>query len=175
MHQVLLLGAMVAAVSTTSVGQRLPRIETRAFDGRQLVLPESATGSITLVGLGYKRESQDDLSSWLLQFGKEYRPEDGFRAYEIPMMGKRIPGVLRGIINTAMRNVIPRDKRRWFAPYYGDIDAYSRQLGITDREKVHMLLLDRTGAVRWRTSGRADSSRLSELRSEITRLLAKEN
>jgi hypothetical protein len=174
MHLILLLVAVLTTPSDANVGPGLPRLEAKAFDGRPLVLPDSAAGSITLVGLGYKRESQDDLSSWLLQFGKEYRPEDGFRAYEIPMMGKRIPGVLRGIINTAMRNVIPRDKRRWFAPYYGDIDDYSRQLAITDREKVHMLLLDRAGTVRWQTAGRADSSRLAELRSEITRLLAEE-
>lgn len=174
MKRALLTIVVVSAVCSGAVGTRLPRLEAKAFDGSTLVLPDSGLGSITLVGLGYKRELQDDLSSWLLRFGREYRPENGFRGYEIPMMGRRIPGVLRGVINAAMRNVIPKDKRRWFAPYYGDIDAYSRQLGITDREKVHMLLLDRSGVVRWQAAGRADSTRFAALKTEIARLSAEE-
>ncbi len=168
----LMLALAATAVAASAVGERLPRLEAGTLDGRRLVLPDSAEGNITLLGLGYKRESQDDLNSWLVPFRQEYPLAKGFRAYEIPMMGRRIPGLLRGIINMAMRNATPKENRRWVAPYYGDIDDYSRRLGVTDRSRVQMFLLDTAGLVGWHASGRADSVGLAELRLEVAKLFA---
>jgi len=154
---------------------KLPRLDAGLLDGSRLVLPDSASGSIALVGFGYKRESQHDLNSWLVPLRKEYSAADGFRAYEVPMMGRRIPGLLRGIINRAMRNAINEPNRRWVAPYYGDIDGYSKRLGVTDRSQVQMFLLDRNGLVRWYAAGPAAGSALEELRIEVAKLAAEDN
>ena len=161
-----------AAVAASAIGERLPRLEAGTLDGRRLVFPDSAGGNIALIGFAYKREAQDDLNSWLVPFRQEYRPADGFRVYEIPMMGRKIPGLLRGVINMAMRNATPKENRRWVAPYYGDIDDYSRRLGVTDRSRVQMFLLDTAGLVGWHASGRADSTGLAGLRLEVARLFA---
>jgi len=151
---------------------RLPRLEASALDGRTLVLPDSAAGNIALLGFAYKRESQDDLNSWLVPFRQEYPSARGFRGYEIPMMGRKIPGLLRGVINMAMRNATSKENRRWVAPFYGDIDGYSRRLGVDDRSRVQMFLLDGSGIVRWHASGRADSVGLAGLRLEVAKFAA---
>jgi hypothetical protein len=151
---------------------KLPRLEATALDGRLLVLPDSAAGNIALVGFGYQRESQDDLNSWLKPFRREYMPADGFRAYEVPMMGSRIPGVLRGIINAGMRKATTEGILGSVAPFYGDVDGYSRRLGVDDRSRVQMFLLDGSGLVRWHASGRADSIVFAGLRLEVAKLAA---
>lgn len=161
-----------ATVEASAVGERLPRLEAGTLDGRRLVLPDSAGGNIALIGYAYKRESQGDLDSWLVPFRQEYALANGFRAYEIPMMGRKIPGLLRGIINRAMRNATPKENRRWVAPYYGDKDDYSRRIGVTDRDRVQMFLLDTAGLVVWHASDRADSAGLARLRFEVARLAA---
>jgi hypothetical protein len=153
---------------------KLPRLEATALDGRILVLPDSAAGDIALVGFGYRRESQDDLNSWLQPFRQEYMPADGFRTYEVPMMGSRIPGVLRGIINAGMRKATTNEARPSVAPFYGDVDGYSKRLGVSDRSRVQMFLLDGSGLVRWHASGRADSTGLAGLRFEVAKLTAGE-
>jgi hypothetical protein len=153
---------------------RLPRLEATALDGRILVLPDSAAGDIALVGFGYQRESQDDLNSWMQPFRQEYMPADGFRAYEVPMMGLRIPGVLRGIINAGMRRATTNEARRSVAPFYGDVDGYSKRLGVDDRSRVQMFLLDGSGLVRWHASGRADSTGLAGMRLEVAKLASGE-
>ena len=172
--KILLVSSILLAVgnAVTIMWERVPRLEATALDGRMLVLPDSAAGNIALVGFGYKRESQDDLTSWLVPFRQEYQLAKGFRAYEIPMMGRRIPGLLRGVINMAMRNAIPKESRRWVAPFYGDVDGYSKRLGVDDRSRVQMFLLDGSGVVRWHASGRADSTGLAGLRLEVARLIA---
>lgn len=165
--------ALVATIAAASaIGERLPRLEAGTLDGRRLILPDSAGGNIALLGFGYRRESQDDLNSWLMPFRQEYPRDRGFRAYEIPMMGRRIPGLLRGVINVAMRNATAKEGRRWVAPFYGDIDDYSRRLAVTERSRVHMFLLDTAGLVSWHASGRADSVGLAGLRLEVAKLAA---
>jgi len=166
----LLLLAMAGA--SPMIWVRLPRLAAPALDGTQLVLPDSVSGNITLVGFAYRRESQADLGSWLDPFRREFLPADGFRACEVPMMGSRIPGVLRGVINSAMRKATPLEAQRWVAPFYGDIDGYSRRLGISDRGRVQMFLLDGSGIVRWHAAGRADSTGLAGMRFEVARLAA---
>ena len=170
----LLLIWAATSVAASVIGEKLPRLEAGALDGSRLVLPDSAVGNIALVGFGYKRESQDDLNSWLVPFREEYPLAEGFRAYEVPMMGRKIPGLLRGVINRAMRNAIAGPNRRWVAPFYGDIDAYSKRLGVTDRSQVQMFLLDRNGLVRWYAAGPAVGSALEELRLEVANLAAGE-
>ena len=174
MNRIVAVITLLAALaeSTPTIGVRLPRLQAGALDGSGLVLPDSAAGNIALVGFGYKRESQDDLNSWLVPFRQGYTPAEGYRAYEVPMMGRKIPGVLRGVINRAMRNAIAEPNRGWVAPYYGDIDDYSRRLGVTDRSRVHMLLLDQTGLVRWYAAGPAVGNGLEELRLEVEKLAA---
>jgi hypothetical protein len=171
----LVLALAAATVAASAIGEKLPRLEAGTLDGRRLVLPDSAGGNIALIGFAYKREAQDDLDSWLVPFRQEYPLANGFRAYEIPMMGRKIPGLLRGIINMAMRNATAKDNRRWVAPYYGDINDYSKRLGVTDRSRVQIFLLDGSGIVRWHAAGPAVGSALEELRVEVAKLAAEDN
>lgn len=175
MYQYMLAAALLLVYvwnSAPLIGVKLPSLEAGALDGSRLVLPDSAEGSVTMVGIGYRRESQDDLNSWLFPFRRQFEPAGGFRAYEVPMMGPRIPGVLRGVINRAMRNAIPEPDRRWVAPFYGDIDAYSKRLGVSDRSRVQMFLLDGSGVIRWHAAGPADSTRLAGLMRAAAELVA---
>jgi hypothetical protein len=167
-----LLVLLTAAAAAPIMWVKLPRLEATALDGSRLVLPDSTAANITLVGFGYQRQSQDDINSWLEPFRREYMPAEGFRACEVPMMGPNVPGLLRGIINGAMRRATPTERWRWVAPFYGDIDDYSMRLGATDRSRVHVFLLDGSGVVRWQSSGRADSTGLASLRLEVAKLAA---
>ena len=163
---------LTVAVASPIMWVKLPRLEATALDGSRLVLPDSVAANLTLIGFGYQRQSQDDISSWLEPFRRQYMPAEGFRACEVPMMGPSVPGLLRGIINGGMRNATPVEERRWVAPFYGDIDDYSMRLGVTDRSRVHVFLLDGSGIVRWHASGRADSTGLAGLRREVAKLAA---
>jgi len=165
---ILLTGVGSAAI----VWEVMPRLEATALDGSRIVLPDSVAGSIALVGFGFRRDSQDDLDSWLDPFRREYTPADGFLACEVPMMGPRIAGLLRGVINGAMRKATSRERWRWVAPFYGDVDGYSKQLGVDDRSRVQMFLLDGSGVIRWHAAGRADSTGLAGLRFAVAKLAA---
>ncbi len=142
---------------------RFPTISTEALDRSKVVLPDSATGSVTFLCLAFRRQDQNQISTWLEPVEREFGGRPGFRFYEIPMMGTSIRGATRWFINTAMAAVIPKAKRRWFAPYYGDSQPIAAELGITDRTLIHLFVLDRNGLVRHRVSGPATAASLAAL------------
>lgn len=163
---------LTVAIASPILWVKLPRLEATALDGSRVILPDSVATHITLVGFGYQRQSQGDIDSWLDPFRQEYLAVNQFRACEAPMMGPNIPGLLHGVINSAMRKATPEENRHWVAPFYGNIDDYSKRLGVEDRSRVYVFLLDGSGVVRWYASGRADSTGLAGLRFEVARLAA---
>jgi hypothetical protein len=170
--RLLLLAVVPAAagIIPESLASRLPRIEARTLDGRLVVLPDSALGRTTLVGFAYRRELADDLSRWSTEFARRHADTSTFHGYEVPMMGSRIPGIVRGIINSSMRRTVPRERHRWYAPFYGDAGQYAAAMGVADRSVVHVALLDRNGLVRWRFKGEPTDAALADLAAAVAEL-----
>jgi hypothetical protein len=159
----LLLALLVASAPAQPDPVRFPTFSTEALDRSRVVLPDSAKGSVTVVCLAFRRQDQSQISTWLGPVEREFGGRPGFRFYEVPMMGTSIRGAARWFINTAMAAVIPRAKRRWFAPYYGDFRPIANELGITDRTRIHLFVLDRDGFIRHRASGPATAASLAAL------------
>jgi hypothetical protein len=157
-------------VTPESLATRLPRFEARTLDGRLLVLPDSAAGRTTMVGFTYRRELGEELSKWLTEFARKFPDSVGFLGYEIPMMGRRIPGVLRGVISSGMKRAIPPERHRWYAPFYGDAEQYAAAFGMNDRSTVHVALLDREGLVRWRFNGKPTEAAFAGLESAVAKI-----
>ena len=156
--------------SSRIVMQRLPEIKVGALDGSKIILPDSAFGYITLIAFGFQRDSQDDMNTWIIPFAKEFNDSTIYNYYEIPMMGTRIPNILRGFINRGMKRGIAKDKHRKVLPYYGNIDKYAKELAMNDRTQVHIFLLDIEGMIRWQTQGPATEETMNELKTTVQEL-----
>ena len=156
-----------ASAVPESLARRLPRLDAHTLAGRDLVLPDSCAGRVALVALAFRRELAAEVDTWAVEFARRHPEADGFRCYEVPMIGNRVPGFLRGVISAAMRRAVPRDRRGSYAPFFGDAVKYAADFGITDLSVVHVALLDRRGLVRWRASGRPTAAALAALDTAI--------
>jgi len=147
-----------------AIGRRLPELQDRALDGSVVRLPDSALGFVALVGFGFRRESQEPLETWMKPFARELKDPQKFRHYEVPMMGRGLVRLARGMINRGMKQGTPETAHRFVVPFYGDIKFYARELGMdTKQEHVFLYLLDREGAIRWQGEGAASESGLAVL------------
>jgi hypothetical protein len=167
---VLLAMALPSEAMVKMVGQELPELKDRALDGEMVTLPNDARGYVTLVAFGFKRESQYDIDDWLAAAPREFEDPRRFRTYEIPMMGNGLVKLLRGSINGGMRSATPVARRRFVVPFYGDINAYARRLGMSDRGAVYILLLDKQGIVRWWAKGKVTREKSAELAARALEL-----
>jgi hypothetical protein len=146
---------------TGTIGRRLPELQDRALDGSVVKLPDSAQGFVTLVGFGFRRESQEPLETWMKPFVREFKDPQKFRHYEVPMMGRGLVRLVRGMINRGMKQGTPVTEHRFVVPFYGDIKSFARELDMdTKREHVFVYLLDREGTIRWQGQGAAQDSDL---------------
>lgn len=131
---------------------RFPRLEAEALDRSRVVLPDSTAGYVVLLGFAFRRAVQDDLSSWLLPYLKEFGDDRRFLAYEVPMMGTGTAvRLMRGTIDRGMRRSIPGQRHRFVLPFYQDYGDFAAELDMDDRSVVHLFLLDREGRIRWRS------------------------
>ncbi len=163
------LVAAVLAISALTeggvnvIGVKLPELKDKALDGAVTSLPGDVKGYVAVIAFAFKRESQPDIDEWLVAVGEELSDARQFRMYEVPMMGGGLVKLLRGTINNGMKGATPAARRRFIVPFYGDIDAYARKLGMEDRSAVHVLLLDKGGVIRWSAAGRVTQQRRDEL------------
>ena len=169
-YALLILTAAIAAAgevdmeTDSPVGVRLPELRDKALDGIMVVLPDFAEGHVALVGLGFRRESQEPLESWMKPFVREFPDSMGYRHYEVPMMGRGLVKLFGGMINRGMRVGTPQTEHRFVVPFYGDTRKYARMLKLdTEDEHVFLFLLDREGTIRWFGEGWADDDGLASL------------
>lgn len=163
-----LLSVAEARVSVN--GMKLPELKDKALDGAITSLPGDVRGYVTAIAFAFKRESQAEIDEWLAAVGEELSDARQFRMYEVPMMGGGLVKLLRGTINNGMKGATPPARRRFIIPFYGDIDAYARKLGMEDRGVVYVLLLDKGGVIRWSAAGRVTQQRRDELVALARRL-----
>jgi len=165
----LLLAIMLAYASgevyvTEQSPRKLSELQDRALDGTLVRLPDSAAGHIALVGFGFRRESQYPLETWMEPFGREFNDPENFRRYEVPMMGRGLVRLARGMINGGMAQGTPEALHRFVVPFYGDTRSYAREMEMDTKENhVFLYLLDREGFIRWEGRGAASEAGLEEL------------
>ena len=79
-----------------------------------------------------------------------------------------LPALSRTFINEGMRAGIPNAKaRERTITLYVDTARFMRELDIPTKNDVHVLLVDRQGAILWRTTGSFDAAKGRELAQAI--------
>jgi hypothetical protein len=134
------------------LGSALPPLRGDLLDGRKIVLPDSAQGSVLLLLLGFTYESRHDVEAWAERFRHEFGSNSGVRCYEVPVIGG-LGRVARPFINRGMRRGTPRELHDRVITMYGGAKEWKRHVGFLEPDVAYLLLVDRTGRVVWRAQG----------------------
>lgn len=87
--------------------------------------------------------------------------------YELPTINN-MPGLARTFINEGMRAGIPdQTSRERTVTLYIDMAKFMGATGITGRDEVHTLLVNRDGDILWRTTGTFDEEKGDGLKAAI--------
>jgi len=165
-------GAGVAgpADSQDMTGVWFPRLAVRDLDGCEVALPAGLPGEWTVVIVAFRREQQDLVDSWVPWLEQRAAADSRLRFVELPAIGRRWQPA-RPVIDGGMAAAIPdQETRRRTLTVYTDIRRITVPLGITDRDTVWLLLVDRAGRVRWRGSGGQDADTAAALTAALANL-----
>ena len=132
---------------------RFPRVEGRSLDDEEVLLPSGLEGERNLLAVAFHRTQQGEVDTWIPLFRELEATVPGLAGYEIPTIsGSWRP--LRWFIDGGMKSAIPDPlTRQRTVTVYGDVARVTDGLGLPNRSRIAVVLVDREGEVSWIARG----------------------
>ena len=160
--------ALALALTLPADSIRFPTVTFDNLEGRSLTLPADFNGERNVVFVAFLMEQQRDVDTWAPWLRQTLPKYPGSDFYEIPTI-QRMVAPMRWMINRGMRGGIPdRAVRERTVTLYIDKAPFKAALGITSEAEIQVLLVDRAGRVRWRTTGPFTAAKAAELDRALT-------
>jgi len=165
---ILMASALLPRLTT---GKPLPELKGKFLTGREAQLPQAATGRVALLALGFTYNSRFPVEAWVGRFRKDFGGNSQATFYEIPMIGG-MARLGKWFIDSGMRKGTPREDQENVITVYGGIDSWKQRVDYTSPDTAYLVLIDKHGAVRWRSSGGFDEKVYKDLYIQVSALLS---
>jgi hypothetical protein len=165
------VGLSLASEAIVDGEAKFPRLIASNLEKRAFSLPDDFEGSRNLLLVAFQREQQQQVDTWLREMKRFEEMDPEFRYYELPTI--QSPNrLVRWFIDTGMRRGIPDPKARSRTiTLYIDKQPFLKALGITDENRIHCFLVNRSGQVLWRAEGGFDDAKAVSLRECLQNLM----
>ena len=160
-----------AAVSELAIDEPLPALRGEFLTGRAAVLPQAASGRVSLLLLGFSYDSRFQVEDWAKRFRQEFGANPKVTFFEVPMIGGRAR-LGKWFIDSGMRRGTPKGDQENVITVYGGTDSWKQHVGFRDPKSAYLILIDQGGRCAWRSAEGLDEERYKALSSEVSRLLA---
>lgn len=150
----------------------IPRTTVTALNGQTLNLPADLRTSATVLILGFGRHSQEATTAWERPTRTQLAQPGHIGFYDMAMLAE-VPGLLRPLVMHSLKGAVPDVLKPNFLPLTEDEDAWKRVAEFTDTqpEAAYVMLVDRSGQVRWSTHSAFSPTAFAELRQRTELLL----
>jgi hypothetical protein len=157
------------------IGRQFPSMTAETVEDKKVLLPESASGKYTLIGLAYSKKSEDELNSWFQPvFGKFIQKTNGLfsgfsydvNVYFVPMF----TGVNAAATGTAKRKAaksIDPQLLPYVLFYKGELKTYREALDFEKKDIPYFFVLDPTGKIVFATSGKYSEAKMESIEEHI--------
>ncbi len=162
----LLLGLGVQA-------QTIPATRATALDGHSVALPQDLSAPATVLILGFGKHSADATTAWEKPVRQQLAQPGRIGFYDMAMLAE-VPGFVRPMVLRAVKHDVPDVLKPNFLPLTAQEDAWKQVAGYANdqAEAAYVLLVDRTGKVRWSTHAAFTPTGFTELTNRARDLAA---
>jgi len=123
-----------------------------------------------LLALGFTYNSRFPVEAWIGRFRKDFGSNPQVTFYEIPMIGGKAR-LGKWFIDSGMRKGTPRSDQENVITVYSDTDSWKQRVGYASPDAAYLVLLDKHGTIRWRSSGVFDEVAYRNLHEKVSSLL----
>lgn len=170
MFRIINLLVLIIIMTQTSYSQQFPSIEAETLSQKKVVFPEVTQGKYAFILIAFRRQTQEQVDSWLDPFIREFGENEQVTFYEIPMISNNWKW-MSGWIDSGMRAGVPNYKHDHVATYYGKLSPYFDFFDIKDKSLCYVFLINKSGGIVWREEGALDSEKYNELRKTLNSFL----
>ena len=144
-------------------GERFPTVVGTNLASRSMRLPDAFGARLNLLLIAFRQAHQADVDTWLPYADALEARRPDVRAYELPVLSAAYR-LARPFIDGGMRAAIPDPAvRERTITLYIDKTAFRAALGLPGEDRIHVRLVDRSGATYWRTDGVWDAAKATGL------------
>jgi hypothetical protein len=146
---------------------QFPSVTGSSLQRRKLNLPQAFEGERNLVFVAFQQWQQSQVDTWI-PFARQLEASlPKLRYYELPTI-RRLNALSRTFINEGMRAGIPDPvARERTITLYVDKNEFRKALQLPHEEEIHVLLLDRSGAVLWQAEGAFTPEKAESLEAAV--------
>lgn len=153
-------------VTSGSLAQQFPNIDTKDLNGRSLNLPADFNANRALLLIAFEQEQQTQINTWL-PLAEELESQGRAKFYELPVL----PSALRlvgGMIENGMRSGIPSQATRAKTlTLYTNVTRFRKNLGLGGKNQIYAVVIDRQGRVLAVQSGTYSSTKADQIRAAL--------
>jgi hypothetical protein len=154
-------GCSTQYVNQTVTGQTFPSVSGQSLEKKEVDIPADFKGTITLLLVGYKQNSQFDIDRWLIGLDMTATDVD---VYEIPTIQGLFPRMFSTMIDNGMRKGIPKALWKGVITVYEDGEKIQAFTGNEKPNNARVLLLDENGVILYFYDQGFSVNALNELR-----------
>ena len=162
------IGAGVISDISLQEDNKFPVLTGIDLHGTERVIPDSFSGDLKLVVIGFEREHQTPINSWIAFFEEISEQYPQLSLYEVPLIYE-VGTLYRTWINNGMRAGIPDDKaRERTITVYTNRDQFVKAMNMQE-DRIYALLLDSEDRIVWRNEGPVDAQNKALLMGALQR------
>lgn len=152
-----------------SSNKQFPKISGIDLNGNGHDLPEAFKGKYNLIAIGFEREHQEDINTWIKVADQIIQEKANINFYEIPVIYK-LGSFSRLWVNNGMRlGIQDKNARKRTITVYLDREKFFENMQMKG-DRIYVLLLDNKGKILWKTEGKANENSLKSLNNFIKKL-----
>ena len=159
-------------ISILAPGDPLPPLKGEFLSGKPAVLPDAASGRVALLAMGFTYNSRFAVEAWIGRLRKDFGDNPQVTFYEIAMIGG-MARLGKWFIDSGMRKGTPKSDYEHVITVYGGTDPWKERVGFQSPDAAYLILLDKSGVVRWLHGGPFDEEAYQALTAHAVALIGK--
>ena len=154
--------------SDTPHATLFPGLTTYSLDKAKLNLPADFEGKVNLLLISFEPEQSKDIDTWMPTSQALQHMNFQFRYYRMPVSNQE--NVLSRWWDSSSLRSVETDPEtwHWIIPLYTNKADFRRALNIPNEKEIVLLLVDKTGQVLWKTTGRMSDDKKASLMNAVS-------
>lgn len=144
-------------------GDTLPSLAGQTPSNRSLDLPAAAQGEVAVVIFSFSRAGGHDARNWAQHLSKDYPRLKIYNAIFL----ESVPRLFRGMVVSGIRSGMPPAVQDRTVILYQQQNSWEQKLHVADENSAVVLVLGRTGLIRYLVSGTFAEAIYARVREEV--------
>ena len=148
----------------------MPKVEGESLAGRHIVLPDVASGKVTVLIFGFTKASKVPTAAWAKKLSSDFATQPSFALYQLPVL-EDVPRLVRGMVISSIRKGVSEETRDHFVPILNGEAELKKLVTYKEQDDAYLVVLNREGKIVEQMHGPVTDAAYAPLKTRLESLL----